>query len=477
MTTDQEAVQVGEVVAASAPVPIMQKWMSWGTGVGVEVSRTDLHFTLVRVRPGGIQILDSMTIERYRQRPAGEWGGDYQEFLRKNKVHHVSATVVLPPWDCVSRVAHFPGVADKDLPAAIQYQLDGLHPYPEEEASHAWARLKGDRRATVSIGVSRLPVIEDYATLFDEAGIPVAAFLTPGAAIYSALRVLQVPPARELLGAVELEGEMLLYGESELHPLYCVPFPAGSDRAIAAASAQLRLGSDALVGRLASMLPRAQRDDVALPLAFAGALAGALSGKALGVNLLPVNRRTVSSPWRWVPTIILLVLLAILGLGFSVYQEYENRRILTRLDAEIAKVQPRVAAVANLNKQIDVDTRRLGYMVDLAAYPQQDLDVIRELTRILPPNAFVARLDITRTDIAIAGEVDQALDLLRLIDASPLFRDSEFTQAPNRSPNGKEVFQLRARREFAAAQRPGALPPPPVAPNVNPGQAPAGVRP
>lgn len=476
MTAEQP---VAEPLMAPAPppsIPALQKWTSWGTGVGIEVGHENLFFTLTRVRPSGVHVLDSMVIERYRERPAGEWGGGYQDFLKKNKVSHVSATVVLPPGDCISRVAAFPGVLDKDLGAAVQYQLDGLHPYPEEEAAHAFARLKGERKASVAVGIARQPVIQDYATLFDEAGIPVSAFLTPAAAIYSALRVMQPAPATQFLGIVEYESSTLLYGESETHPVYCVQFPAGSDRAVVAAQAQLRLGDQPLVARLAALLPRAQREDVTWPLAYAASLAGALPGQSLQVNLLPADRRTVSSPWRWVPTIVLLVLLAVLGLGFSYYQEYENRRLLTKLDAEIAKVQPRVLQVSTLQKQIEEKGKRLGYLVDIAGYPQQDLDVIRELTRILPGTAFVARLDITRSDVALAGEVDQSMELLRMLDNSPLFRDSEFTSTPSRSPNGKELFQIRTRREFPLPPKPGVQPQQPQVPQPGVQLLPPGVN-
>lgn len=476
MTAEQPVAEPQMAPAAAPPIPALQKWASWGTGVGIEIGQENLFFTLTRVRPGGIHVLDSMVIERYRERPAGEWGGAYQDFLKKNKVSHVSATVVLPPGDCIARVAAFPGVLDKDLGAAVQYQLDGLHPYPEEEAVHAYARLKGERKSNIAVGIARQPVIQDYATLFDEAGIPVSAFLTPAAAIYSALRVLQPVPASQFLGIVEYEGSTLLYGESETHPVYCVQFPAGSDRAVSAAQAQLRLGDEPLVARLASLLPRAQREDLTWPLAYAASLAGALPGASLQVNLLPVDRRTVSSPWRWVPTIVLLVLLAILGLGFSYYQEYENRRLLTKLDAEIAKVQPRVLQVNSIQKQIEEKSKRLAYLVDIAGYPQQDLDVIRELTRILPGTAFVARLDITRSDVAMSGEVDQSMELLRLLDNSPLFRDSEFVSTPSRSPNGKEIFQIRTRREFPALPKPGAQPAQPQVPQPGVQLLPPGVN-
>ena len=453
-------------------IPALLKWRSFGTGVGIEIGPEDLKVSLTVVRPGGIRVLDTLEILRYRERPAAEWGETYQEFLKKHKATHVSAAVVLPVSDCIARVVGLPGVPEKELASAVQYQLDGLHPFADEEAAHAFARLNAPRQAAVSIAIAKHAVIEDYATLFDEAGIAVISFLSPAAAIYSALRVLQLPPAPQFLAIHEDPAGLLIYGESETHPIYCVQFPAGSDRAIHSATAQLRLPEEAPLARLAALLPLADREEVGGPISYAASLASALPSQALAVNLLPVSRRKTSSPWRWVPTIVLLVLLMGLGLAFSYYQEFENRRLLEKLDAEIARMQPRVVSVRNLDTQIEAARKRVQFLSTLAGYPQQDLDTLRELTRLMPMSAYVSRLDMTRTDVSIVGEIDQSLELLKMLDSSPYFKDSEFTTAPGRMPNGKELFQIRTRRETPATARPVAPGPPGVQINMPPNSTP-----
>lgn len=431
-------------------IPTLQRWLSFGAALGIEITPTQLHCTLLVVRPGGIRLLDTITINSYRERPASEWGAELQAVLDRHKHPKLTATVVLPAHDCLHRVIAVPGVADADLPAAVQFQLDGLHPYPEHEATHAYARLLPPQQKTLALGIARQPIIEDYATLFDEAGIGVAAFLTPAAAIYSALRVLQQPPADAFLAVHEEDSGTLIYAETPLHPLYCVRFPAAQDRAIAAATAQLRLAADAPQARLAPILPLAHESThIPPPLSYAAALAGALPRRSLAVNLLPAERRTVSSPWRWVPTMVLVVLLSIVGLGFATYQEFENRRLLARLDAELAQLLPRVNRVRNFDSQINTQHAQLTTLASYATWPAEDLAVLRELTRLLPLNTYVATLDVARDRVTFSGETEQAMELLKLIDGSPLFADSEFLGPPSRQPNGKEVFQLRARREKA----------------------------
>ena len=474
------------VLASEVPhkleIPFLQKWRSIGTGLGIEVGPENLEVSLTVVRPNGIRIVDALTVLRYRERPAAEWGSDFQAFLNKNKISHVSATVVLPMQDCISRSIALPGVPNSEIAAAVQYQLDGLHPYAEEEATHSFSRLAPPRKSSYALGIARNAVIEDYATLFDEAGIDVAAFLTPAAAIYSALRILQAAPAEQFLAIHEDSSGVIVYGETNTHPIYCVRFPDASSRGIASASAQIRLPGDAPVARLAALLPHTERLEISSTISYAASLAGALPSQALSLNLLPDDRRKTSSPWRWVPTLVLLVLLMGLGLGFAYYQDYENQRLLTRLDAEIARLQPRLNSVRTIDTQISTAQQKLQFLRTFSAYPQQDLDSLRELTRIMPMTSYISRMDLTRNEIGVTGEIDQSMELLKMLDASPFFKESEFTGSPSRNQLGKEVFNIRSKREIPTASpvapaamppansppRPGITPPPPLPPGLRP---------
>ena len=74
------------------------------------------------------------------------------------------------------------------------------------------------------------------------------------------------------------------------------------------------------------------------------------------------------------------------------------------------------------------------------------MDVLAEMTRILPPPVWLNLLDLNRTQVIIAGETDQAAPLLKLIDASPLFRSVGIRRAAHAGRNG-ETFRIRTNRE------------------------------
>ena len=61
-----------------------------------------------------------------------------------------------------------------------------------------------------------------------------------------------------------------------------------------------------------------------------------------------------------------------------------------------------------------------------AAVPQADLDVLNELTRLLPPPVWTSAVEIYPDSVVISGEAEQAAPLLKVLDSSPLFQNSEF---------------------------------------------------
>src|SRR6185369_9342573 len=112
--------------------------LAFGTGIGIEIRSHDLAVTLTHVRPNGVRVAADTVIQDFRTRPAGEWGTEYLRFLRENGASHVAATVLAPKREVIVRQIALPGVANKDLAAAVGYQADTLHPYGEDEVAFGW---------------------------------------------------------------------------------------------------------------------------------------------------------------------------------------------------------------------------------------------------------------------------------------------------------------------------------------------------
>ena len=80
---------------------------------------------------------------------------------------------------------------------------------------------------------------------------------------------------------------------------------------------------------------------------------------------------------------------------------------------------------------------------------KSDMDVLAELTKLLPPPTWLQSFVMDEGQVVISGEADQAAPLLKILDASPLFEASEFVSPPARA-HGMERFSIRIRRTGGA---------------------------
>jgi len=420
----------------------LRKWLAFGRGAGIEIGPEHLTVSVVRMRPSGALVLGAETIENFRGRPAAEWGRQYTEFVRKHGASHVAAVVLVPRQEVIVRTVPFPGVKDTELAAAVNYQLDTLHPYDEDDAVLTWARLN---RVHVLVGVIRRQLFEQYQALFAEAGIKVASFTFSAAAIRSAIRLVDDPPAQLISGQPTADG-FEVYGESEAKPVYSAVFDMEPYRAFAFATAELRLPADTE--------PR----DLGIGLSQAAAMSSACPGLSLDANLLPEAQRRASSKLRYIPTAVLALVLAGLCTAIAFHRPYDEKIYREALEAELRATEPLSSRVGNLDKNIDKARKRLAQLDDFRKRTRADLDLVLELTSTFTAPAFLSGLDIARDNVTLTGEIDQAAPLLRVLDGSPRLAGSEFITPIGRLATS-EVFRIRSQRETPPPPVPGAVKP------------------
>jgi Tfp pilus assembly protein PilN len=424
----------------------LKKILAFGSGVGIEIGgpagAESLRVTAVRVRPGSVRVLGTLEIPDVSQQTAGVWGTEYGAFVRRHGLAHVGATVLLPRRDVIVRQIQLPGVADQDLAAAVEFQMDGLHPFAEGDAVSSWARLPGS--PAVMVAITRRSVMERFLALFGEAGVKVGCFSCSAAAIYSARRIFGDTVAPELLAFEPAAGShgIEVYGESPVRPVFSAAFDLAPERALALAGSELRLPQE--------MAARSFDDvfQVAAALPYAAGISSACPAHVLDLNLLPADQRQATSSLLWIPSVALAAAIVILAVALGFSPEYQNRAFVKSLEAEIAKLQPATNQSSTLDKQIETARRRTATLIEFRSRSKQDMDVLSELTRILPPPTWLNSLEVTRTQINLAGETEQTAPLLRVIDDSALFQNSEFASPPMRLQGG-EAFRIRTQRVVA----------------------------
>jgi hypothetical protein len=429
----------------------LKKFIAFGSGVGIEARGKDLEVTAVRVRPSGVSVLGTTTIHNFAERPAAEWGAEYAQFVHQAGVSHLAATVLLPRRETIVRQIALPGVAGRDLSAAIALQIDTLHPYGEEEVVYGWSEVAA---GGVLIGILRRTALERYLSLFAEAGIAVACFTFSAAAIYAAHRVPVTPAQAPDAGFVALaageHGSWEVYGESPARPVFSAEFELPAERAVALAISELRLEPQQEPLPLDRVLPAPRVNPISNDLAqrslpYATALAGACPWLTPVANLLPLDERRSNSRVMYIPTIVLALLLVLVCGALLAHSWWEERRFVARLEAEITKVEPRAKRGAALDRDLIRAQNRMRLLDDFRARTKDDLEALNGLTMLLAPPVWTSTVDLTPDAATITGEADQAAPLLKLLDASLYFHNSTFVGALAKA-GGNEQFQIRTVR-------------------------------
>jgi Tfp pilus assembly protein PilN len=427
------------------------KWLAIGTGIGIEIGSQDLTVTVVRLRPNGVRVLGELTIPRFREQPAADWGAAYTGFLQKLSVGHLAATILLPRDEVTVRQVSLPGVTDKDLASAVRFEIDSLNPHSEEEVAYDWARI--GNTPSVLIGITLRSVVERYTALFSQAGVKAACFTFSAPTIYSALRLISTPPKDGFLSLEPAEDGLEVYGESATRPIFSARLDQSPDRVRTLAISELRLPPETEAASLRDQLPQPlaqpQTDEPSRAcLSYAAALAGAGMLRPLSLNLLPREQRQTASRLRYIPTAVLGSVVLLLAVAALAYPSYSDRHYIGLVQAQIRMLDPLARKAAEADRETLNARNRSQTLDNFRQQTRQDLDALNELTHVLASPAWLNSLQLTRSSVSITGETDQAAVLIKLLDGSRQFQASSFSLPLQKSAGG-ELFSIRSTRKVA----------------------------
>ncbi len=199
------------------------------------------------------------------------------------------------------------------------------------------------------------------------------------------------------------------------------------------------------------VLPRARLDSELQALGpLAAQLAGVdvadAEGRALGLNLLPPAQR----PRRRDPVRRLNGLLAavaavalLLAMGLVLHNRASALEAL-RADVEAATAEVRQARVAR--NQLVAKTAAANFLATRRASSPTMLEVLDDLTRRIPDDTAIDKLNIADGKLLLVGQSRAAPALVGLLQASPLLEEPALSGAVQADPRtGRDRFTLVAR--------------------------------
>ncbi len=161
------------------------------------------------------------------------------------------------------------------------------------------------------------------------------------------------------------------------------------------------------------------------PYAAVGGALEALWTKAAGLNLL--LRGLHEKPKAPVAlTIILLLSIIIMWVLYIIAPlKIEEERAI-EIDRQIALRKDEIKKIEALKKEIEAVKTELSAIHDFKQGKPMALNILKELTAILPKSAWLSRVRITETAVELEGYSASATGLLSKLEASSFFKKAEF---------------------------------------------------
>jgi Tfp pilus assembly protein PilN len=176
----------------------------------------------------------------------------------------------------------------------------------------------------------------------------------------------------------------------------------------------------------------------------------------------------------------LLVATVILGVAALVYPGYRAGRYLASVNRKIEALTPEVRAVERVQQELERKRKLLASITAIEANTARPLPILRELTEVIPSEAWLSSLSLDTKGVELTGQAGAASSLIPLLENSPRLEKVEFSSPVTRGRD-KEQFRIKAAWEVqgrGATASPQASPAPPSRPRpggsapVPPGGAP-----
>ena len=212
-------------------------------------------------------------------------------------------------------------------------------------------------------------------------------------------------------------------------------------------------------GRARALLAQiADPEPGAAQLATAVALASERRTRPL--DLLPAHLRPRRLTRQQLAAIGALAAAVILGITALLVPGYQDSRRLVLVNRRIVELDGQVRAVEQTLQELERKRRLLATIQSLESSTVHPLPVLRELTDLIPSDAWLTTLSLDTKGVELTGQAGAASALIPVLENSPRFERVEFASPVTRGRD-KEQFRIRTAWEEAAPAPAAAKPSPP----------------
>jgi Tfp pilus assembly protein PilN len=459
------------------------------TGIGIELRGEDMLISSFQSQFTGGAFTHFTCIGDYRHRDKEELRQEILHFLKSNGLGKENIVLGISRRDIILRHLDFPYEVSDNLSQVVRYQVQSYEPTDEDRFYYDYVPLDGDngkKKISVLLVMVRKTLLEEHLAFLQELGIRpsivscsfaglsniflhdrkdvkdktfLLADFTPSSLELlvmhqGAFRYSREVPKEEgqswrdvILREVEEAASKMRFGpEDALEKLILAgDFSESVREEISSVIPDCELLKDSIrFGVPVENMPHLQKAATSIGLAFTGMV----RRPPMRINLLPAELRIRQKRWAYVPTILLglAILALLLSLGF--HRMAQNRMLIRKLDREIETLKAPVARAQSFQNQVKELEEKIKSIEDLFGQRDMNLEILRELTTILPDDTYLRSYNYRDGNIQMSGLSNSSSDLIPKLENSPLLSNVSIRGSIYKDARtDKEQFTFEAELE------------------------------
>jgi Tfp pilus assembly protein PilN len=421
---------------------------------------------------------------------------DLRRFVSDRKITPHSVILGLPRKLMMSRFINIPVVPKDEVGKVIEYELDRLFPYTQEELYYDYKVLEEDSEAGLKILVLAITkkFMDSLMEILKETGLQLSAVQSAGISIFNLYgfnkkgvngtdcifmnfenTFMEITASKK--GAIfftkscdlnldnntgtgivsesiqkelehikdKMESENPALFPSEV--ILCGKLDPYRDILMDISSkAEFQFLELDPFSRIKNVLPEKldSKSTIAVSLALQG-----LANLKYNLNLLPSVLRVKIKSFNPIIMVVLLSILVVLVSGILIKLSVRERSALKDIKAKLESITKEANEVKGLRKKVN---EYAGYIQAFESIKNSDISkliILSELSRIIPDTeedlVWLNRLEINGDELQINGYAQASEGLLKIFEKSPFFSNARFEGTTTKDRDGKERFTLIAK--------------------------------
>jgi Tfp pilus assembly protein PilN len=411
------------------------------TSVGIELRGEDMLIASLQSNFSGGTFTHFKRVANYRRPDPEDLRQEVNQFFRTTGLSKDNIILGIPRSDIVLRYLDFPSEVADNLRQVVHYQVQSFEPTEEDKFYFDYSLLKNPANAKrISIQLAVLGSSMGLANILlqnrkeEPDNTSILADLSSSAVELLALRHGAIAYSREVAKENDQNWKDLILREVDeaVSKMRLAPEDALEQIVLAGEASESAhpeikdaIQDCALIKNLIpGEIPEANKFHIQEAASALGlAYTGMVRRPSIRINLLPANLRIRQTRWAYVPAALLGLAVVALLVALGVHRMVQNRGLIDELDRQILSLKVPVDRIQSLRSQSEALEKRSQSIEGLLHNRDMNLEILRELTTILPSDTYLNNYSNRDGTIQIGGYSGSAYDLMPKLEKSPILKD------------------------------------------------------